>query len=162
MCFCLGKGFPISSQDGFESKLRAKQQVDAFCDVSSSTSELGVAVAPRVILGDFNSWRNAGAHLVLSQRGYQDSPRKSRELKLLSSIVHEHNSFGILLRVHHFNQSECQFQHPPLAPPSLSPDLPCLSFRKPPATRQKAGSMDSPPSQASARDRFGDDSWRGS
>ncbi|CAK9000309.1 Endo/exonuclease/phosphatase domain-containing protein [Durusdinium trenchii] len=53
-------------------QIQAKQaeilldQVDAFCDVSSSTSELGVAVAPRVILGDFNSWRNAGAHLEAS------------------------------------------------------------------------------------------------
>ncbi|CAK9012088.1 unnamed protein product [Durusdinium trenchii] len=64
-------------------QIQAKQaeilldQVDAFCDVSSSTSELGVAVAPRVILGDFNSWRNAGAHLVLSQRGYQEASSDS-------------------------------------------------------------------------------------
>lgn len=47
------------------------EQIDHFC-VSPS--------APRIVLGDFNSWRGAGAHAVLSERGYKDASVASGEL----------------------------------------------------------------------------------
>ena len=43
------------------------KEVDLFCEGPAGTG------AARVILGDFNSWRGAGAHQVLCQHGYKDS-----------------------------------------------------------------------------------------
>eukprot|EP00913_Durusdinium_trenchii_P011360 g10671.t1 len=54
-------------------QIQAKQaeilldQVDAFCDVSSSTSELGVAVAPRRFLSVQIDWIFAKGHVTLSK-----------------------------------------------------------------------------------------------
>ena len=47
------------------------EQVNSFCASPS---------APHIVLGDFNSWRGAGAHAVLSDRGYKDASVASGEL----------------------------------------------------------------------------------
>ncbi|CAE7316557.1 unnamed protein product [Symbiodinium sp. CCMP2592] len=49
------------------------KEVDLFCGRLAA----GCTHAVRVILGDFNSWRGAGAHQVLCQHGYKDASSAS-------------------------------------------------------------------------------------